>query len=292
MIHTAIKLTRLMCDAWIVGFAIWMALPGGATGADLPLPPPPSLVPPTVDLSQIAALRIATPQGTSANVELQQLLTSVREEAGRRSTIKSELFDQLRRALPEGSDGHVFEKVNIPDDLELPEAGWDVRFQFRLPTRGIGSAPYSALVTDSDGAIWNRFSGSVWIDREAGGVQVTRVVRRGETIGANDVSLLGTRLSELPRGAFDGETFVVGTTAQRELRPGQWLTEQMVKTPLTVRRGQVVTMCLKRGPLSITAPGIVQQNGARGQVVRVQNAGSQREIFARVISKDEVQVVY
>jgi len=35
----------------------------------------------------------------------------------------------------------------------------------------------------------------------------------------------------------------------------------------------------------------VQQVGGRGDSVRVQNAQSKKEIFARVISKDEVQVI-
>jgi flagella basal body P-ring formation protein FlgA len=103
---------------------------------------------------------------------------------------------------------------------------------------------------------------------------------------------MGTRLSQLPRGSFDDSKRIEGTSARVELRPGQWLTEQMVAAQELVKRNEAVTMRLVRGPIEITTPGLTHQGGARGEVIRVENIQSKREVYARVISKDEVQVIF
>jgi len=63
-------------------------------------------------------------------------------------------------------------------------------------------------------------------------------VRRGESIRPDDVRILTVRLSQLPRGALDGVDLAVGANARKELRPGEWLTDQMVRQPDLVKRGQ------------------------------------------------------
>ena len=129
------------------------------------------------------------------------------------------------------------------------------------------------------------------MDREAEGLQATRLIRRGEAIGSGDLKALPARLSQLPRNAMDGHSLGDGAVARGELRPGMWLTGDMLKVPEAVRRGQGVKIVLQRGPIRIAAPGVTTQGGALGEVIKVENVGSGRSLFARVISKEEVQVV-
>jgi flagella basal body P-ring formation protein FlgA len=276
-----------------------MPAPPGAQELTLPPPPPPPPDrPPAVDLTRLAELRgargaaIPAPRAVAAaSPALTSILRDVGRQAGGRCLLESQLFEQLRRALP-GSEEYLLEQATIPDFLRPSDGGWTVDYEFRLPTGGVGRATYTASLHDPATGDTQRFSGTVMIDREAKGVTVTRLVRRGETIGARDVQTLAARLSQLPRGALDVVEVAIGTKARKELRPGEWLTDQVVATPDLVRRGQAVTMRLSRGSLTITAPGIVQQPGGRGQVVRVQNAQSKKDLFAKVVSKDEVQVQY
>lgn len=271
---------------------------------DLPLPPPPSAEAPAVDIALLAQMRAARPAPAPVAVEstqgrpvsfgepvVTQILGDVVRGASDRSVLEAQLFEQLRAALP-GSDDYVLEQATLPDNIVLPAGGWSVRFDFRLPPRGIGRATYTAYLFDRASGETQRFSGTVTIDREATGLTVTRLVRRGETLGESDVQLLPTRLSLLPRGALDQIELAVGGEARRELRPGEWLTDQVLSTPNLLKRGQAVTMRLERGPLVITAPGVVQQPGGLGELVRVQNAQSKKEVYARVLSNDEVQVLY
>ena len=236
----------------------------------------------------------SVPAGVSAAAggEIGDILNSIGGARGGAGRLEQELYQQLRAALPDGGTGVILDQATLPADLKLPAEGWEARFDFRIPSRATGMIPFTGTVTAADGRLVRRFAGSVRLDRDAQGVQVTRVVRRGERIAEGDVQVMKARLGQLERGAFDDAAFVAGTVARQELRPGRWVTEQMVEVPKAVKRGQGVTVRLQRGPIQITAPGICAEAGALGQVIKVQNAQSKREVFARVISGDEVQVIF
>lgn len=223
---------------------------------------------------------------------IEAMLQAIKSESPSRTTLESMLFDQLRTQLPRLGEGYVFEKVMMPSNIELPSGGWQVNYTFRLPRQGLGSTPFSAGVSDGQGKMIKRFSGSVYLDREARGLQVIHRIRQGERIGHDDLVLVEGRLSQIPRGTFEDYDRIVGTMARNELRPGQWLTDRLVSTPDVVKRGQAVTMRLVRGQLKISAPGIVRQDAGLGELIRVQNAQSGKELYAKVVSNDEVQVIF
>lgn len=268
---------------------------------ELPLPPPPGAFSrvPAIDLKLVRPLEQAVAksrtseaiQTAAADPEVTRMLAAVRQDSPR-SALESMLYDQLRAALPAGSDGVVLDKASLPSDLKLPASGWDAKFEFHVPARGVGTVPYVATVSGADGRVLRKFSGAVRLDREVRGVQVTRVIRRGEEIAEADVRPMTGRLSELDRGAIDDPSVVVGSVAKQEMRPGRWVTEQMTEVPKIVKRGQGVTLRLARGPISIVTSGITSEAGARGQVIKVKNVQSNREVYARVVSSDEVQVIF
>jgi flagella basal body P-ring formation protein FlgA len=284
----------------------------------LPVPPAPtSASAPAVDLTLLAAMRSASVApalsaspanafvapwqasltrpsldavSTGDNACLGGILKDVSQDAGGRQRLASMLFDRLRERLPNDSS-IILEQATLPDDLSLPGDGWTVNFDFRLPETGVGRAFYMANARDGKTGKEQRFNGSVTIDREAEGLMVTRLTRMGDVLGAGDVQKVATRLSQLPRGAMTTLASVLGSKARQELRPGQWLTDPMLSTPDVVKRGQLVTMRLVHGPLTITGKGIVMQPGGLGQTVKIQNVDSKKEIFAMVVSKDQVQVM-
>ena len=272
-----------------------------AHGVDLELPPPPVIEEwaewplesetPGIDLARLEAAVGPDWSDALPGDQVREMLDAVGRESSHAQTLEALLIEQLREALPGGGEGYLFEKAVLPNDLKLSAAQWEARFDFRLPRAGLGAVPYTARILDRQGNLLKRFNGSAWIDRRAWGIQVTRMVRRGEVIREGDARRIEARLSQLPRGALDRIELAQGTIARRELRPGAWLTEQQVETPDVIRRGQPVTIRLIRGPMIISAPGLTLQAGQRDEIIRVENTASDRVIFARVISSDEVQVI-
>jgi flagella basal body P-ring formation protein FlgA len=60
--------------------------------------------------------------------------------------------------------------------------------------------------------------------------------------------------------------------------------------PPVVKRGDLVTIVAETDAIKITTQGVVIENGGKGDMVRVVNTSSKRELFARVKDSKTVEV--
>lgn len=278
---------------------------------DFELPPPPAATPPTIDVAMLTpfaqgellpafavedeALGLITstidvaPSGGSG---IEAILEDLQSNDDRSETLETMLLSQLRERLPGGGEGLIIEGAAIPPVKDLPPSGWSANFSFRMPRRLIGAVSWSCRITDGRSHILKRLSGSVRLDLQTQAVQIVHFVGRGEKIEADDIKMVPARLSELPAGALLRAEDAIGCDAVSALKTYQWVSDKMVRKANAVERNAPVQMVLSRGGLTIKTPGIVCQGGAIGDVVRVENASGGKTVFARVVSKDEVQVVF
>ncbi len=219
------------------------------------------------------------------------VLRAIRREASGEEFLRVELVRQLTEELPGGGFGVTLERVNMKPPHEFPEGDWTVNYDLRLPAKGVGTVVFTGRIMQAGREI-KRFGGSATIDRRANGVQVRRLIRRGERIGPADLVTMPAKLTQLPNDAFQNHESLTGTAARSELRPGVWLTGRMLELPTAVRTRQLVTMRLKNGGIEVNCKGVVKQNGALGDIIRVQSIQSDREVMARVISREIVEVVF
>jgi flagella basal body P-ring formation protein FlgA len=245
--------------------------------------PVPEVLIPVIDLS---ILEISIPSGSDEQAT--QAAPALEPTA---QTLESELLRQLRIQLPAGGEDIEVERINFHQDITLPAEPWNVDFSFRMPQRGIGNVSFTGAVMGPDQKV-QKVTGTLSIDRIAMGVQATRIIRRGEPIGEGDLKRVQARLSQLPPDALPRTDFLVGTEARNEIRPGVFLTGRMLELPTLIKSRQAVTMRLDNGPIQIVAKGIAKQNGSLGDVIRIENPSSKREVLARVIASDTVEVIY
>lgn len=219
------------------------------------------------------------------------VLRAIRREASGEEFLRAELVRQLKDELPGGGFGVTLERVRMTPPREFPQGEWTVNYDLRLPSKGVGTVVFTGRIMQAGREV-KRFGGSAMIDRRANGVQVRRLIRRGERIGPDDLITMPAKLSRLPNDAFQSHESLTGTAARSELRPGVWLTGRMLELPTVVRTRQLVTMRLKNGGIEVNCKGVVKQNGALGEIIRVQSVQSNREVMARVISRELVEVVF
>lgn len=81
-----------------------------------------------------------------------------------------------------------------------------------------------------------------------------------------------------------------GALAKREIPAGSVLLTEMFELPPLVRSGQMVTVRVKSGDLTIVTRGQVLGNGASGQLVRVINPETHKNYVARVVGVEQVEV--
>lgn len=83
---------------------------------------------------------------------------------------------------------------------------------------------------------------------------------------------------------------IVGREAERRLSPGRPLRQADLRSPRLVRKGEVVTLLFRRGPIEISAQGRALEDGAEGARVRATNLDSGRPVAGLVIGRKHLLV--
>ncbi len=110
----------------------------------------------------------------------------------------------------------------------------------------------------------------------------------GQVISQEDVELVDC--SDIEQGFFSIYSSPVGWTVKHPLKEGEFLLKKDVARRYVIRRGDKVKVLYQRHGLRIKTIGVSLQNGTPGDVVRVKNAVSGKEILARVVAPGVVEV--
>ncbi|SLN77133.1 flagellar basal body P-ring formation chaperone FlgA [Oceanibacterium hippocampi] len=111
---------------------------------------------------------------------------------------------------------------------------------------------------------------------------LARQLSPGEVIAADDVRLVAVRESTVRRNTVLESDTLVGMAVKRPIRAGQPVRVGDLTTPKLVTKGELVSIRLRSGSLSLTASGIAQESGAAGDIIRVVNQQSRKTIQATV----------
>ncbi|MFQ5445149.1 MAG: flagellar basal body P-ring formation chaperone FlgA, partial [Nitrospinales bacterium] len=84
----------------------------------------------------------------------------------------------------------------------------------------------------------------------------------------------------------------VGNKLRRNLTQGTVISLNMLERPSLVKKGDRVLIVAQKGPLKITAPGIVREKGFQNSMVKVENIQSRKIVYARVLSSSMVSVEF
>jgi flagella basal body P-ring formation protein FlgA len=118
----------------------------------------------------------------------------------------------------------------------------------------------------------------------------TRAVRAGETIAAGDLQEVATALGGLPVEPLPGAAQVVGGTTTRALAAGEAITSRLVRMPPAVRSGDVVSMRVVVEGVEAVGVATALQSGNVGDVIRLVNPESRRQLRGRITGKASVEV--
>ncbi len=113
---------------------------------------------------------------------------------------------------------------------------------------------------------------------------------RGNIIGPDDITVELKDISSLHRGYLEKPESAVGKKLRQRVQRDQVLTPSQLDTPLTVKRNNRVIIQASSKTVQIRMIGKALQNGSLGQVIRVKNVSSDREIDAKIIAPGIVEV--
>lgn len=115
-------------------------------------------------------------------------------------------------------------------------------------------------------------------------------IRSGAVIGARDLNTITMRERDLEHDTILDEDSLIGMTPRRIAFAGKPLKDQDLQAPQIVGRGDFVTLNYAHKGMQLTAQGKALESGAKGDIIRVTNAATNKNLEARVTGQREVEI--
>jgi flagella basal body P-ring formation protein FlgA len=146
---------------------------------------------------------------------------------------------------------------------------------------------FSASIKTADNHV-RRFTG---VSHDLVSVPVLKMsVRRGDTIKRSMIEMVDMRKDYLEDTTALRIDELVGMTPRQIIRAGQPVAMNELNKPVMVKRGDLVTMQLRNGSITVTALAKAMESGTRGDMIRLVNVDSKRTLEAQVTGLREATV--
>jgi flagella basal body P-ring formation protein FlgA len=163
---------------------------------------------------------------------------------------------------------------------------------FQKDKRGLAGYVRLVALVRVNGVVENRVRLSGWVDVFDSVVCTGRNLRKGEVIKERDLYLERKNISQLSAHILTDVSKAVGLMVKHNVKAGTCLKGWMVEKSPIVDRGDMVTIVAESGDLKVTVPGRILERGYLGELIRVQNAMSKKEIYAKVVDNSTVLVEF
>ena len=156
-----------------------------------------------------------------------------------------------------------------------------------------GAAPWTGLqhfqltITTADGPVEIPVEARVALPQTV--VVATRAIARGTTIGPTDVALQQTEGSEAG-DALHSLDEIAGKETRQTIAAGKVLERSMVRAPLAVRRGEIVTVYARASGIRIKTIARARDEGSLGDLIAVESLEDRKPYYARVCDVQEVEI--
>lgn len=208
---------------------------------------------------------------------------------------KSQLTEAVRQKIyqvcPFDKGSLSIRFVRVPESASVAGKSCRITVVQQNPGRVLGRRAFEVWLLGQNGAR-RRYWVTADVSASLDVVVAARNIRRGESVGAQDVTL--------QRRVLDGYADrtpvlkiadVVGKALRRGVPKGRIITSDLLSEPALVKKGSVVTIVARVKSLSVSTIGIALKNGRQGEVVPVRNIGSRRTVYGIVEAEGRIRVL-
>lgn len=168
-------------------------------------------------------------------------------------------------------------KVRGIDIVKIPEAGG----------RGLALVEYKG----ADSKIKSSYVAFRTFDRKSL-FYVKRNMKKGESLDQTDVdareAYVGEKAYVYPESVDD----LKGKILKKDIPAGTVITNSLLDEPEAIKRGQTVTIVAQNKRLVVQTLGKAAQGGRRGDLIKVKNVFSDRELQGRIVDNRTVAVEF
>lgn len=178
----------------------------------------------------------------------------------------------------------------VPAGLDEAEVAVEIATEAELPLRG--EVPLEVVLRREGEPVARGVVTVVVRDLEAQ-VVAARELERGQRIGPDDVELRpGEPGRSDARDAARDPQAAIGRVVKRRVPRGTPLRARWLEEAPLVERGAPVRLRFERAGLRIDARGVARDTGGAGDLVRVLNPSSRRDVVGRVGEDGVVHVAF
>ena len=229
----------------------------------------------------------AEPEAAEPEAAEPRPLSTVSADRAQRRVSRA-VLDYLRRQGPNSDPWKVDVKLDENQARQMTAAGSSIsvrggtapwvgpqRFQISIE----GTAQPAAFEIDAE------------VSLPMAVVVAARPLSRGMLISAADVRLKPVEPTPGINQPFSSIDQVVGQETARAISEGKPLDSELVRPPLLVRRGDVVTVFARAPGIQVRTQARARDEGSLGELVAVESMLDRRRYFARVGGLREVEIL-
>lgn len=116
------------------------------------------------------------------------------------------------------------------------------------------------------------------------------ILRPGEAIRSDDVKWMAVRARSVRDTIVTDMDDLMDMEPRRALRQNTPIRLADLRQPLDVAKGKTVTMRFETPGMTLSATGVAEQNGIKGDIIRVRNSQTKLVVDARITGPDRVAV--
>lgn len=177
------------------------------------------------------------------------------------------------------SVGKLDPRTRLPRCSMAPEAflppGAEIRRRTTVGVRCRGSKPWKIYLPVTVAAY-----AKVMVSK--------RPIAPGEIVSAADVSWVDREVSSLSYGYLRSLQQPGGMRSVRSIAQGAVITANMLEAGTLISKGQQLTLRSNSGPVSVTMRGTALEDGALGELIKVRNLSSGKQLEGRVENANTV----
>jgi flagella basal body P-ring formation protein FlgA len=197
--------------------------------------------------------------------------------------------DFLYQHLGKDKSDIILSRFKVAHNRPVSEGvvGFQLFQKHKGPLRG-----YVRLIAmvDVDGLVVNEVKLSAWVDVFAPVVCASRNLKKGTIVRKDDVYLERKNISRQSANTVTDADKTVGFLVKNSIKQGTSLKEWMLERAPILNKGDLVTILAHIGSIRITVPGKILEKGYPNEMIRVQNAMSNKELYARVMNNSMVAI--
>ncbi|MFH0810001.1 MAG: flagellar basal body P-ring formation chaperone FlgA, partial [Pseudomonadota bacterium] len=239
-------------------------------------------------LELLGKLSATVPRGTARVTCPDKVLVARCFQSVTRAQVLRALTDALEARLGAKDSEVLVSGLKMAEEPLVPKG--DLALAVDLPEadeRLLGNLNLT-LQIKTNGVVARKLRISAAVALKAAVVCAARQLRRHEVLRPEDVVVSLREVSALEPLRDAGQ--VVGRWAGHGIEAGEIIGRRDLEDPQIISRGAAVAIVLVSGAMTITTQGIAQEGGRAGDVVRVLNTDSKREVPAQVVDSATVRV--